>query len=119
MTNSDSGGGLAQEVILTIAREYGWPGPEPTERVPVKLSRTALERVSGRYEIAEADVPVSVTFRDNKLTLIVADQNEDELVPESETRFFLRSNGQRVEVELRNDRATALVVGPRRADRID
>lgn len=32
MTNADQGGALGQELMLTIAREYGWSGPEPARR---------------------------------------------------------------------------------------
>ncbi len=30
MTNSDSGGTLAREILLSVAREYGWDGIGPT-----------------------------------------------------------------------------------------
>ena len=60
MTNSDNGGLLAQEIILTIAREYGWPGPKPTEKVPVTLDRDALEGVTGTYQPTEKGVPVTL-----------------------------------------------------------
>ena len=119
MTNSDTGAGLAQEIIVTIAQEYDWPGLEPAEKVPVTLDRDALERVAGTYHIPDVNVQVSVVFRDGKLMAAVGDQDEDELVPESETRFFMRRTGDTLRVELENDRAVALVIASMRAERID
>ena len=119
MTNSDTGGGLAQEIILTIGQEYGWPGLKPTERVPVTLDPDVLERIAGTYEVAEANVQVSVAVRDGQLTLTGGGLGEEELVPESENSFFMPNSGQTVGVEFENGRAVVLVVGSTRAERLD
>jgi CubicO group peptidase (beta-lactamase class C family) len=42
MANSDNGGRLAQELILTLANLYGWPGIKPVERSIADVPVTAL-----------------------------------------------------------------------------
>ena len=119
MTNSDNGGLLAQEIILTIAREYGWPGPKPTEKVPVTLDRDALEGVTGTYQVPEFNVQVTIALHNGTLIATLGGGESDELVPESETSFFRRRIGDTLQFELENERARALLFGSIRAERID
>jgi CubicO group peptidase (beta-lactamase class C family) len=44
MTNSDNGDALAQEILLSIARAYGWPGIEPTRKKLVDVDAETLAR---------------------------------------------------------------------------
>ena len=120
MTNSDAGGVLAQEIILTIAREYGWPGLKPVEKVPVVLGQDVLEEIAGTYQVpGEANQQASIAFSDGKLMASLGGQEADELVAESETTFFFRRTGSTLRVEFENDRPNALVLGSIRAERID
>src|SRR3712207_1884831 len=48
MTNSDLGGFVAEELLLAIAKEYGWPGYKPREIVPVAVTPEVLNRSEER-----------------------------------------------------------------------
>jgi len=43
MTNSDNGGQLANEILRTIAHEYGWPDFQPSERTITKADPKLLD----------------------------------------------------------------------------
>jgi len=49
MTNSDSGNDLQDEVIRTVAHEYGWPDFSPPERVLTTLEVNEFDHCSGAY----------------------------------------------------------------------
>lgn len=62
MTNGDGGSALAQEILLAIAAEYGWPDLAPREVTAVMLDSAALDAFVGRYAITsplKAEVSVS------------------------------------------------------------
>jgi CubicO group peptidase (beta-lactamase class C family) len=90
MTNSDSGGPLVQEILLAVAKEYGWPEPVPTEHTLGKVDATLLPSYVGAYEGADIGKQV-FTSKDGKL-YVQADffgPNARELYPESASKFFL------------------------------
>lgn len=51
LTNGDRGGPLSHRVLMTAAKEYGWPGFEPIRRTRVDIGEAALARIAGTYEI--------------------------------------------------------------------
>jgi len=54
MGNSDSSGALTQELVNTIAREYGWPGYGNT---PLKVGTLAnIDQWPGRYQLESEEV---------------------------------------------------------------
>ncbi len=61
MTNGDGGGGLAQEVLLAVASEYGWPDYGPREIDALALDTTALDAFVGEYGLDQPPVTLSVT----------------------------------------------------------
>lgn len=67
MANSDIASELLQEVVRSIAHEYGWEGflPEPMEAKP--LSPEAAEALPGRYQIGSDEVLI-VRVEDGKVT---------------------------------------------------
>lgn len=52
LTNSDSGAGLAEEIILAVARVYQWPDYARAPRVRRRLSADEAARYAGRYAMA-------------------------------------------------------------------
>jgi CubicO group peptidase (beta-lactamase class C family) len=92
MTNSDSGGSLIQEVLLSVAQEYGWPEPVPTEHTLGKVDAAALPSYAGTYEGTDIGKLV-FTAKDGRL-LVQAEflgSEARELYPESNSKFFLLS----------------------------
>ena len=95
MTNSDNGLLLADEVVHSVAKAYGWPILQPQPKSAIPLSSAALEPCVGTYA-AELDgerVTLAVTTREsNGVTALFLrsslDGFESRLYAEEPTRFF-------------------------------
>jgi len=118
MTNSDSGGDLVQEILLTIADEYDWPELRPTEKTVVELDPAVLQEYAGRYELAELGV-ITIEVGDGGLWADVPGEGRVELLPESLTEFFVRDEGTRVTFVREDGRVVALRASGMQAARID
>lgn len=91
MTNGERGGELIGEIERAIAKEYGWPDLHPKEHTVAKVAPSVLQAYVGEYEIPGA-VKLTITLKDGRLLLQnTGDTDTDELIPESETRFFIMS----------------------------
>lgn len=89
MTNSENGGQLMLEVLRSIAAEYGWPDYQPRERVITKIDPAIYDAYVGEYEVAPGLV-LTVTKEGDRLFSQSPGQPRSEMLPESETSFFLR-----------------------------
>lgn len=118
MTNSDNGGGLAREVLLTLAREYGWPDHTPREVTLVDLTPEQLQRYVGGYEVQGFGV-VRLSVAGDRLAGVLPDESTFVLRPESEQRFIDPEDGQTVTFEFDEDAVTALTVPGARGAKID
>ena len=87
MTNGDNGGPLAEEIRLAIAHEYGWSGYQPKEITTVHVDPQVLAEYVGSYKLPP-DQTLTVVQEGDKL-LLEADGQKFEMVPESETKFFV------------------------------
>lgn len=90
MTNSDSGGELADEYLRAVAREYGWPGFHPTERTLAKVDPAIYSHYVGTYALQEVG-RFSVREQNGKLYVQAGPLGPEpvELLPESDTNFFV------------------------------
>lgn len=86
MTNSDNGSALAQEIIRSIAAEYGWAESFINEREVAKVGARVYENYVGEY--AAVMGKLIVTVESGSLHLEVEGQAKLELYPESESRYF-------------------------------
>jgi len=86
MTNSDQGGGVAGEVMRSIAREYGWLDYLSKERVVVPLEPKIYGDYAGKYQLTP-EATLTIVNEDGKLSL----QGAGQLFPASETEFFLKT----------------------------
>lgn len=103
MTNSDNGATLAKEILLAIAREYGWPGVKPEEKVLAKIDPAIYDRYAGEYKLSGLWGTVKIAARDGHLYLDFPGYPKTRLYPESETKFFMLEGGREVTF-LRDDR---------------
>jgi hypothetical protein len=111
MTNSDNGGRIAQEILITIFEEYGWEGIEPQEKVVVTLEPAQYEALAGTYQLEEIDQSVDIVYMDGKLMVTPPGASEaQELLAESATDFFLADDGTPVRFIVENGTATGVVV---------
>ena len=89
MTNSENGAQLILEVLRSIAAEYGWPDFRMKERVIAKVDPSIYDAYVGEYEVAPGLI-LTVTREGDKLFSQSPGQPRSEMLPESETSFFLR-----------------------------
>ncbi len=87
MTNSDSGSSLADEVLRSIAREYGWVDYLPEEKVLTRVDPKIYSSYVGQYELAPNFI-LTITAEKDRLFAQPTGQPKLELFPESETQFF-------------------------------
>ena len=92
MTNADRGDRLADEILRSIAREYGWSEFQPKEKVVAKVDPKVYAAYVGQYEFEfSSDYVVTVGINAGNLTTELkqpSGQTKAELLPESEIRFF-------------------------------
>jgi CubicO group peptidase (beta-lactamase class C family) len=99
LTNSDNGGRLAHELMLTIAREYGWSGFPQTEKTVVQLSQADTARVLGHYKLDVGGTgELDIAARGGRILLKFAAMPDRELLAESPEKLFFRDDGTPVEV---------------------
>jgi CubicO group peptidase (beta-lactamase class C family) len=87
MTNSDSGGRLAAEILRTIASEYKWPDFAPVSHKEITVSSEVLAKYVGVYSMAPG-VNMTITLADSQLISQMSGQGKVPLFGESETMFF-------------------------------
>jgi CubicO group peptidase (beta-lactamase class C family) len=100
MTNGDRGPFLIREVMLALAAEYGWPDRAPTRVAVVPLAPEQAAGLAGRYRLRVGPpegIPVEIR-RDGERLVLSAPQfpPNEELLPESDSRFVLSTLGWRV-----------------------
>jgi len=92
MTNSVRGNALLDEILRSIAREYGWTDYRPVERIVVAVDRKVYAAYVGQYQLEiSPDYAVAISVEAGKLMMEIkqpAGRLKAELLPESETRFF-------------------------------
>ena len=92
MTNSDRGDRLTDEILRSIAREYGWSDFQPKEKTIAKIDPKVYANYIGQYQFEfSADYILTIsTEADNLITELKqpTGQSKAELYPESETKFF-------------------------------
>jgi CubicO group peptidase (beta-lactamase class C family) len=89
MTNSENGAQLMLELLRSIAAEYGWPDYQPRERIIAKIDPSIYDAYVGEYEVAPGLI-LTVTKEGDRLFSQSLGQPRSEMLPESETTFFLR-----------------------------
>ena len=111
LTNSDNGGRLAHELMLTIAREYGWSGFPQTEKTVVHLSEADLARVLGHYKMDTGGAgELDLVAKGERILLQSSVMPDRELMAESPDKFFLRDDGTLIEI-VTHEGPTALTIG--------
>jgi CubicO group peptidase (beta-lactamase class C family) len=87
MTNSDNGGQLGDEIMHSIANEYGWPDWRPTVRTAISVDPKILAKYVGTFEL-QPGFDLVVTLEDGKLMTQATGQGKIPIFAESETEFF-------------------------------
>jgi CubicO group peptidase (beta-lactamase class C family) len=111
LTNSDNGARLASELMLTIARQYGWSGFPQTEKTVVHLSQADWARILGHYRLDRGGPgEFDLVAQGDHIVVKSSQIPELELLAESPSKLFFREDGAPVEVSTQNG-STALTIG--------
>ena len=87
MTNGDQGGALGDEIMHSIAAEYGWHDFHPTVRTAIQVDPKILAQYVGTFELQKGfDLVVAV--ENGQLITQATGQGKVPLYAESETMFF-------------------------------
>lgn len=86
MTNGDKGGMLGDEIIRSIATEYGWPDHKPEIRTAVAVDPKILADYVGTYQLAPS-VNLVVTLEGGKLMAQPTGQEKAQIYALSATKF--------------------------------
>ena len=87
MTSGDAGGQLGDEVMRSIAVEYGWPDYKPVVRAAVQVDPKILAQYVGAFELQKG-FDLVVTLENGRLMTQATGQGKIPIYPESETKFF-------------------------------
>jgi CubicO group peptidase (beta-lactamase class C family) len=96
MTNGDRGTALANEIIRSIAREYGWDDFKSVEREVAKVDPKIYEAYVGDYEFRinpQLTVVMSFSTEGGKLLAQQQGGPKREWLPSSEAEFFALTTG--------------------------
>jgi CubicO group peptidase (beta-lactamase class C family) len=118
MANSDSAGPLLRELLITIAREYDWPGIQPMVKEIVDLGESVYGGLEGTYAIEGAG-KVTIDYTDGELWADVPGGQRVELLPESDTVFFMRPDGRPVVFTREGDTITGFESAGLRARKVE
>jgi hypothetical protein len=88
MTNAQGGIRLAQEVMASVATEYGWPDFRPAMRTSISVDPKVMAQYVGTYEISP-EFSIAVTLESSRLMTQATGQPKFPMFAESQTKFFL------------------------------
>jgi CubicO group peptidase (beta-lactamase class C family) len=89
MTNSANGAALIEEILTSIAAEYGWPEFAVVEKAAVVVDAAAYGKLAGNYRLL--DQPAHVIAEGGRLYFQspLFGSRRMELFPASETTYFM------------------------------
>jgi CubicO group peptidase (beta-lactamase class C family) len=99
MTNGDNGGTLMDEVLRTVALDYGWQEFAPPERAIAAVSPKRLDRFVGGYEAAHQP-PLIVRREGERLVGAIRGNEPLELFPLSDHELFAKQDNVTIAFQL-------------------
>jgi CubicO group peptidase (beta-lactamase class C family) len=113
MTNGEAGDPLTDEILRSIAAEYGWPDYRVAEREVAKVDPKVYESLAGEYRTTNTSATVLVDG--GRLFLKAAPFGPEpiELFPESESKYFFTvQNMTFTFVKNESGKVTELIIQP-------
>ena len=89
MTNGDRGSGLFNEILRAIAREYGWPDYQPTEKTVADVNPAVYRSYVGEYDANGIRATISTDGEQLFAFASPLGPQRVRLYPSAEDRFFL------------------------------
>ncbi len=91
MTNGDQGSRLGDELLRALAKEYGWPARQASERELAKVDAAIYAEYVGEYEFRPGQTR-KIVQENGKLFIAPAPNVKFELFAVSPARFFIESD---------------------------
>ena len=89
MTNGDNGQQVIDDIVRTVAHEYGWPDFQPPTRTLAKVDPKVFDRYVGAYSLPSGDR--AIFWRDgDHLDSRIWGQPVVELFPSSQSEYFAK-----------------------------
>jgi CubicO group peptidase (beta-lactamase class C family) len=88
MTNGDRGSTLGSEILRAIAREYGWPDYQPTEKTVAQINPEIYPSYIGNYEVSGASVTISTEAGRLYILAPPLGPRRVQLYPSADDQFF-------------------------------
>jgi uncharacterized protein DUF3471 len=89
MTNGDAGDNLFNEILRSIAREYGWPDYQPIEKVVTRVDPAGFRSYVGHYDAGGARTTISTADGQLYLAAPPLGPRQMKLYPAGGDRFFM------------------------------
>jgi hypothetical protein len=89
MTNAQGGTRLAEQIMASIATEYGWPDLKTVAHEEVKVAPEVLKAYEGVYQL-QPGVTMTITLDGDQLQSQLTGQGKVAIYPEADGRFFLK-----------------------------
>ncbi|MCU0357815.1 MAG: beta-lactamase family protein [Cyclobacteriaceae bacterium] len=110
MVNSDNGT-IINEVLIAIAKTYGWPGFGPTIKKVIPLDPSIGQAIEGDWEIDRVG-PARLSFEDGHLIITGSFLDKPVvLLAENDSTFFDRTDGQQITFSKTEGKINRLRVG--------
>ncbi|MCT6698297.1 serine hydrolase [Rheinheimera sp. 4Y26] len=105
MTNSQNGAALIDEILCSIAAEYGWPEYQVLEKGSIQGDAAINRQLAGDYQLL--DLPAHVVAEGERLYFQseLFGAKRMELFPESKTTFFTTAQDMTLHFESSDDGA--------------
>ena len=89
LTNAQGGGRLADEVVRSIATEYGWPDLAAVVHTEIKVPTETLEKYVGVYQFQGRTYQV-IRLQGDQLTAQLSQQQAFPIFAEADGKFFFK-----------------------------
>lgn len=105
MTNSENGATLIDEILCSIAAEYGWPEFHVVEKASIPGDTATNRQVAGDYQLL--NLPAHIVAEGERLYFQseLFGAKRMELFPESKTEFFMTAQDMAINFEWSGDGA--------------
>lgn len=90
LTNSDNGGELMREIVMSVAAIYNWKGFAPETRKLVVVPDNLLDKYVGQYTSTDPALSITIVKKEGGLQLTA--RNPEKMYFVANQRFFLMSS---------------------------
>lgn len=109
MTNSNNGGALINEILCSVAAEYGWPEFKVIEKVAIAPDAAANRQAAGNYQLLGKDAHIVAEGDHLYFQSDLFGAKRMELLPQSDTEFFMTAQEMSVRLDRDGDGDGAIV----------